>query len=159
MEHGPTGAYLSAKLCEWCERPSRYPICPQCLGAPPAREPFAKFLPVEPAITDPAPRKVDPGAVTRKRATVLGLPVGTPRHEVDRAWASRERPPCKLPGCSTPWAIGGWCRRHAKRCKALGLPYTVAPEGLAEAIRVAEAARVERARVSIVVASAARKKQ
>lgn len=92
-EHGPTGAYLSAKLCEWCHKPARYPICPQCLGAPPAREPFANFLPVEPAITDPAPRKVDPGAVTRKRASVLGLPVGTPRHEVDRAWANRERPP------------------------------------------------------------------
>jgi len=159
MEHGATGAHLSTKLCEWCERPSRYPICPQCLGAPPAREPFANFLPVEPAITDPAPRRLDPGATTRKRARAMGLPVGTARHVVDAAWNNRERPPCKLPGCTRPWSTGGWCRCHARRCKALGLPYTVAPEGLVEAIRMSDVARREKARSSVVVASAARKRK
>jgi len=57
MEHGPTGAHLSTKLCEWCERPSRYPICPQCLGAPPERPTFQNFLPVELAEVKPARKR------------------------------------------------------------------------------------------------------
>ena len=160
MEHGPTGAHLSIKRCEWCGRPARYPICPPCLGAPEPRPTFANFLPVEAAIVDEPKR--DPGATaaqrTRTRARALGLPVGTPRHEVDAAWASRQRPPCKLPGCSTPWSTGGWCRRHAKRCRALGLPYSTEPAALAEAIRAADVARADKARVTVRIASAARRR-
>ena len=157
-EHGPTGCYLKAKVCEWCDAPSKLPICPQCLGAPPARPTFANYLPVEPAIVEPPKR--DPGATlaerTRRRAGALGLPVGTPRHEVDAAWQERQRPPCKLPGCVVGWSTGGWCRKHAKRCRALGLPYTVEPAVLAEAIAGAEVARRVKAREAVKVASAVR---
>jgi hypothetical protein len=160
-EHGPTGCYLTQKRCELCGRKARYPICPQCMGEPEPRPTFVNFLPIELAVTEPPKR--DPGATlaerTRRRARALALPIGTPRHEVDAAWAERERPPCKLPGCAVGWSTGGWCRRHAKRCKALGLPYTVEPAVLMEAIRGAEVRNAAKARESVKVASAARGKK
>lgn len=129
------------------------------MGEPEPRPTFANYLPVELAIVEPPKR--DPGATlaerTRRRAGALGLPVGTPRHEVDAAWQERQRSPCKLPGCTVGWSIGGWCRKHAKRCKSLGLPYTVEPAVLAEAIAGAEVARRVKAREAVKVASAARK--
>jgi len=157
-EHGPTGCYLTRKRCEICGRVARYPMCPQCMGEPEPRPTFANYLPVEPAIVE-SPKR-DPGATlaerTRRRARALGLPIGTPRHEVDVAWQERQRPPCKLPGCTVGWSTGGWCRKHAKRCKSLGLPYTVEPAVLAEAIAGAEVARKVKAREAVKVASAVR---